>query len=118
LKCSGLQALLHDAQGDEPAALRALSRAVHLAQPGGFIRLFVDLGPGLARLLNRLDLDAEALRYVGQILAAIQGDEQTAADTALDHPLTKPWGSRLSALAEVPARHCGRSSLIRSAVSG
>jgi len=59
-----LQALLHDAQGDEPAGLKALSRAVSLAQPGGFIRLFVDLGPGLARLLDRLDLDAEGQLYV------------------------------------------------------
>ena len=67
-------------------ALKALSRAVSLAQPGGFIRLFVDLGPGLARLLDRLDLDAEGRRYVGQILAACQGDEQTKADAALAPP--------------------------------
>ncbi|NOR40050.1 MAG: hypothetical protein GQ537_02420 [Gammaproteobacteria bacterium] len=84
-----LQALLHDAQGDEPAALEALSRAVSFALPGGFIRLFVDLGPGLARPLNRLDLDAEGQRYVGRILNAFRGDEQTKADEALDHPLTK-----------------------------
>jgi LuxR family maltose regulon positive regulatory protein len=84
-----LQALLHDAQGDESAALEALSRAVALAQPGGFIRLFVDLGPGLARLLNRLDLDAEGQRYIGRILNAFRGDEQTKADEVLDHPLTK-----------------------------
>ncbi len=80
---------VNDAQGDEPAALDALSRAVSLAQPRGFIRLFVDLGPGLARLLNRLDLDAEGQRYVGRILNAFRGEEQTKADKALDHPLTK-----------------------------
>ena len=84
-----LQALLHAAQGNEPAARAVLSRAVHLAQPGGFIRLFVDLGPGLARLLNGLDLDAEGQRYVGRILAAFRGDGQTQAGETLDHSLSK-----------------------------
>lgn len=84
-----LQALLHDAQGDEPAAREVLGRAVALAQPGGFIRLFVDLGPGLARLLKGLELDAEGLRYVGRILAAYRGEGQTQAGAALDQSLTK-----------------------------
>ena len=84
-----LQALLHDARGDEPAALEALHRAVSLALPGGFIRLFVDLGADIDRLLKRLELDAEAQRYVGRILNAFPGDEQTKADAAPDYPLTK-----------------------------
>ncbi len=41
-----LQALLHDAQREERAALARLHQAVALAEPGGFIRLFVDLGHG------------------------------------------------------------------------
>jgi ATP/maltotriose-dependent transcriptional regulator MalT len=84
-----LQALLHDARGDGPAALKALSRAVSLARPGGFIRLFVDLGPGLVRLLHRLDLDAEGKRYVGRILDAYRSDGKAQADETLEHPLTK-----------------------------
>ena len=49
-----LQALCYDAQGDQPAALQALEQAVTLAQPGGFIRVFVDLGSAMASLLQRL----------------------------------------------------------------
>lgn len=49
-----LQALLHQAEGNEPAALQALEQAVALARPGGFIRVFVDLGPAMAGLLERL----------------------------------------------------------------
>ncbi len=94
-----LQALLHAAQGNEPAARAVLSRAVHLAQPGGFIRLFVDLGPGLARLLNGLDLDAEGLRCVGRILAAFRGDGQTQAGGTQDHSLTKREREILSLIA-------------------
>ncbi len=70
-----LEALLHEERGDEPSALKAIERAVRLAQPGGFIRVFVDLGPRLVKLLSRLDLDEEGLRYVGRILAAFLGDE-------------------------------------------
>ena len=65
-----LQALLRDVQGEKSAALDTLGRAVSLAQPGGSVRLFVDLGPQIARLLERLALDKEGLRYVGRILDA------------------------------------------------
>ena len=95
-----LQALLHDARGDEPAALLVLSRAVQLAQPGGFIRLFVDLGPELGKLLTRLDLDAEGLAYIGRILSAFNGDENTNTVEVLDHSLTKREVEILSLLAE------------------
>ncbi len=65
-----LQALLHDAQRDERAALALLQLAVSLAEPGGFIRLFVDLGPRLASLLARLRPTGVAPAYMGQILQA------------------------------------------------
>jgi LuxR family maltose regulon positive regulatory protein len=101
-----LQAVLHAAQGNEPAARSVLSMAVRLAEPGGFIRLFVDLGPGLAGLLNRLDLDAEEQRYVGQILNVFAGDGQTKMGGAIDHGLTKRELEILQLLAnELSNRH-------------
>jgi LuxR family maltose regulon positive regulatory protein len=84
-----LRALLHAAQGDEPAAREALGRAVSLALPGGFIRLFVDLGPELATLLNSLELDDEEQRYVGRILAAFRADRELQAGGPLE-PRTTP----------------------------
>ena len=50
-----------------------------MAQPGGFIRLFVDIGPELVPLLNRLEIKGEKLRYVGRILAAF-GSEGGGTD--------------------------------------
>ena len=38
-----LQALLHQSEGNERGALDALAQALDLAEPGGIIRLFVDL---------------------------------------------------------------------------
>jgi LuxR family maltose regulon positive regulatory protein len=84
-----LRALLHDAQGDEPAAREALARAVSLAQPGGFIRLFVDLGPGLIKVLNSLELEEEGQRYVGRILAAFQADRESQAGGPLEQRTTQ-----------------------------
>jgi len=69
-----VQALLHHARGNELAAREALGVAVSLAQPGGLIRVFVDLGPELASLLTDLDLDEEGQRHVGRILAAFGSD--------------------------------------------
>lgn len=64
-----LQALVCDAQGEVAKALDLLGQSLDLAQPGGFIRVFVDLGPAMARLLYRAaELEKEP-GYVGQILA-------------------------------------------------
>ncbi len=70
-----LQALLHDARGEEPAALEILTRAINLAEPGGFIRLFVDLGPKMERVQAAPDsLTVDPLSLINQ---------------SLDEPLTK-----------------------------
>jgi LuxR family maltose regulon positive regulatory protein len=69
-----LRALLSVKTGDANHAVEQLGRAVSLAQPGGFIRLFVDLGPELIPPLNRLDLKGEKLQYVSRILQAFQSE--------------------------------------------
>jgi LuxR family maltose regulon positive regulatory protein len=76
-----LQALYYAAEGDEPAALNALEQAVTLAQPGGFVRVFVDLGPALIELLERLAKRGCATAYIEQLLAAF-----AAEPAANDHP--------------------------------
>ena len=46
-----LQALAHQAQGDIPAALVPLERALTLAEPEGYVRMFVDEGHPMAAVL-------------------------------------------------------------------
>jgi LuxR family maltose regulon positive regulatory protein len=48
------QALAHHVQGDIPAALVPLSRALTLAEPEGYVRIFIDEGPPMAVLLTNL----------------------------------------------------------------
>jgi LuxR family maltose regulon positive regulatory protein len=82
IEALALQALLHEFEGDEPAALAALEQAVTLAEPGGFLRLFVDLGPPLDRLLDRLRWQGVAPEYVTQILIAFGMKDDADADIA------------------------------------
>jgi LuxR family maltose regulon positive regulatory protein len=49
-----LQALAHQKLNEEPQALAALSEAVRLGEPEGYIRSFVEEGAPMADLLSRL----------------------------------------------------------------
>ena len=46
-----LQALAHHAQGDLPRALASLERALTLAEPEGYVRVFVDEGEPMRLLI-------------------------------------------------------------------
>ncbi|MEP7188698.1 MAG: LuxR C-terminal-related transcriptional regulator, partial [Roseiflexaceae bacterium] len=65
-----LQALAHQMQGDIPAALMPLSRALKLAEPEGYVRTFVDEGPPIAHLLREAAARAIMPDYTGTLLAA------------------------------------------------
>ncbi len=65
-----LQALALKAIGQEQEALDVLQQAVVLAQPGGFIRMFVDLGQEMHALLDSLARRGIAPNYLRRLLAA------------------------------------------------
>jgi LuxR family maltose regulon positive regulatory protein len=67
-----LLAILHAMEDDEPAALNQLGKAIELAQPGGYVRLFLDLGPAMARLLRLLHGKGVYSNYISKILAAFE----------------------------------------------
>jgi LuxR family transcriptional regulator, maltose regulon positive regulatory protein len=84
-----LQALAHQARGDTRAALAALDRAVTLAQPEGYVRLFADEGPPMAALLKALTRRSDAPGYVRRLLAATTRREyRPAPASALVEPLS------------------------------
>ena len=88
-----LQALLYQAQDHAQAALDALQRAIELAEPGGFIRAFVDLGEPLAQLLTALVRKRAVSPYATRILAAFPQTvspsvARSRANAALLTPLT------------------------------
>ena len=95
-----LRALALDMQGKAADALIVLRQAVELARPGGFIRVFVDLGPPMQTLLLRLAEQGGA-QTVRRILAAFPaprerietrdaGPGMRTANARLDEPLFEP----------------------------
>ncbi|WP_240645722.1 LuxR C-terminal-related transcriptional regulator [Georgenia sp. SYP-B2076] len=73
-----LQARARQAQGDLPAAVTSLRRAVTLAEPEGHVRVFADEGPSLAALLRAVDKAGTARTHVRRLLAAVSATEGDA----------------------------------------
>ena len=85
-----LQALGHQTQGDIPAALAALQRAVTLSEPEGYVRVFVDEGPPMASLLRAVAKQGIAPNYVRRLLAALnKTDDSTPVTQGLIDPLSE-----------------------------
>jgi len=84
-----LQALAHHAQGNIAAALMPLERALTLAEPEGYVRIFVDEGPPMAQLLRAAAAPIGHLRimptYAGKLLAAL-GAEPLVSAGQVSHP--------------------------------
>jgi LuxR family maltose regulon positive regulatory protein len=91
-----LQALARQARGDVPAALASLRRALTLAEPEGYIRMFVDEGPPMASLLSTFAKQGAAAKqgmapgYVRRLLAAIsKTEDSTPVAQGLIEPLSE-----------------------------
>jgi LuxR family transcriptional regulator, maltose regulon positive regulatory protein len=85
-----LQALAHQAQGDMPAALASLGRAVTLAEPEGYVRIFADEGPPLVPLLRAVAKQGTRPNYARRLLAAVRSTETgSPATLALIDPLSE-----------------------------
>jgi LuxR family maltose regulon positive regulatory protein len=71
-----LQAIAHQAQGDLPAALLPLQRALALAEPQGYIRIFLDEGSSMTQLLREASAREIMPDYTDKLLAAFEAEEQ------------------------------------------
>jgi LuxR family maltose regulon positive regulatory protein len=85
-----LRALAHQALGDIPAALGRLDRALTLAEPEGYVRVFVDEGPPMTSLLRSAAKQGTRRDYARRLLAAASGIEPTAPrEQVLIEPLSE-----------------------------
>jgi LuxR family maltose regulon positive regulatory protein len=60
--------------------MECLERAVTLAQPGGFVFPFIELGPPMAKLLRQLRSNRIAVEFIDRLLAAIPDDPGGGAE--------------------------------------
>lgn len=86
-----LQALAHRAARDAPTALRALDRAVTIAEPEGYVRVFLDEGQPVVGLLRALAKRGSARPYVRRLLASAGGPVSSPRHT---RELVEPLGAR------------------------
>ena len=92
-----LQAVAHHAHGEKEEAVQLLGDALALAEPGGFIRIFVDEGPPMARLLYEAVTRGTAPDYARRLLSAFplaepkrtEAPKTQAAQSELPEPLSE-----------------------------
>jgi LuxR family maltose regulon positive regulatory protein len=87
-----LQALIYQAQGFVPRATAVLEQAVKLAQPAGYVRVFLDEGPSLEPLLRRVASRDVAPTYARELLAAFTAPHEELYPSA--QPLVGPLSER------------------------
>jgi LuxR family maltose regulon positive regulatory protein len=88
-----LQALAFEARGDIPSALVSLERALTLAEPEGYVRIFVDEGLPMAKLLHEAASQSIEPDYTRKLLAAFKPNVQSDT-SAPPQPLVEPLSER------------------------
>ena len=93
-----LQALAYRARDDLSAVLPLLERALKLAEPQGYVRLFLDEGADMSQLLREATTHGIMPDYTAKLLAAFEAEGQrqsvespglTPASQPLIEPLTE-----------------------------
>jgi LuxR family maltose regulon positive regulatory protein len=88
IEALALQALIYRQQGDSVRALTSLERALSLAEPQGYVRLFVDLGRPMGRLLQEAHSRDVLPAYVQTLLEAFSPLPTSVEPVPLPEPLT------------------------------
>jgi LuxR family maltose regulon positive regulatory protein len=101
LEATVLLALAFDAAGDRERALASLAEALAMAEPGGFVRLFLDEGVPMANLLAEAMSAGLRPGYVDRLLSAFEAAE---AGAVADDRARIAGGARLEAAVETLSR--------------
>ncbi len=78
LQACVLEALIQQAQGHDEQALRTLKKVLKMAEPEGYVRLFVDKGPPMTQLLQQIVVSGGVSPYLTRLLeaAGVSGSEK------------------------------------------
>jgi LuxR family maltose regulon positive regulatory protein len=102
-----LQALAREAQGQSSSALAPLERALTLAEPEGYVRVFVDEGRTIARLLSEAAARGIMPDYAARLLTAFEVEDQKSVDEtplSLARALAEPLSQRELEVLQLIAR--------------
>jgi LuxR family maltose regulon positive regulatory protein len=85
-----MQALAHHAHGDLSLAITLLERALSLAEPEGYVRIFVDEGQPMAALLQEVAQHGTIPNYASQLQAIFErAEDRTPVTQLLSEPLSE-----------------------------
>jgi LuxR family maltose regulon positive regulatory protein len=105
LKVMAAEVVALQAQGERDKAEQVLGDALALAEPGGFIRIFVDEGLPMAELLTRMkDAGGRMQEYIHTLLAAFPRIEDRGLRAELARPLHSVLSPQSSLLVEPLSR--------------
>ena len=95
LKTMVLQALAYHAHGEKEEAIQILANALDLAEPEGFVRIFVDEGRPMAELLTRMKAERAGMQeYIHKLLAALEKQKDIQPSIIASQPLVEPLSPR------------------------
>jgi LuxR family maltose regulon positive regulatory protein len=100
LKVMVLQAVALQAHGEEDEAAQLLGDALALSEAGGFVRIFVDEGIPMARLLSEAAARGIMPDYTGRLLAVFEAEAHKSEDKPYSppaptaQPLVEPLSQR------------------------
>jgi len=92
-----LQAAALHLRGEKDQAVQVLAEALALAEPGGFIRIFVDEGEPMAQLLLEAAAHGVKPDYIAKLLAVFEAEKQKSEDQSYLPPaqlLIEPLSQR------------------------
>jgi LuxR family maltose regulon positive regulatory protein len=97
LRAMILQTVALHAHGEGEQAIQVLEEALALAEPGGFIRIFLDEGSPMADLLSKISIQGIMPNYVSKLLEAFEAEEKGGESKAFRPPaqtLIEPLSGR------------------------
>ncbi len=109
-----LQALAFQSREDSEQAAAEIDKAILLAEPGGFVRIFVDEGPILSHMLFEAAKRKVAPQYTQQLLSAFPTDDKTSTSGELIEHLSERELEVLRLVAQGLQRQEVASNLILS----
>ena len=99
-----LRAIAFQGKRDLVQALSTLERAIALAEPAGYVRVFLDEGEPMVRLLFQARAHHLGTPYLAELLSALPKESETAAPAS--QPLVEPLSAReLEVLTLIAAGH-------------
>jgi LuxR family maltose regulon positive regulatory protein len=110
LKAMVLQVLALDVHGERDRAVQTLGEALAEGEPGGFVRIFLDEGAPMARLLAEALAQGVMPGYTSRLLAAFEVESPAHAPLST-RPLVEPLSQRELEVLQLIARGLSNSEI-------